>query len=451
MSRFAGLIILWCCPALLSCADPTAPAAVVTAAPVINSGDTAWVLTSAALVLFMTIPGLGLFYAGLVRTKNALAVMMQCFTCTAVMTLLWVLVGYSLAFDQTHMSTTGLNLQSFVGWFGKAGLLGLTADSVHPLMPTVPEAAFCIFQLSFAIITPALLVGAFAERIRFSAMLLITSAWMLLVYCPLAHMAWGGPGALFFDWGLLDTAGGTAIEANSGIAALVLALMVGRRQGFPQTPMIPHNMLLCATGAGMLWVGWFGFNAGGVGAANGTTAMTVLATQLAAAAAAVTWSLIEWFKNGKPSALGAITGAVGGLVAITPAAMFVGPLGAIVVGMAAGFACWFAVVKLKSIFKYDDSLDVFGVHGVGGIVGTILTGVLAAKALGGSKDIEPLAQTLIQLKALAVTAVWSIAVTWLIVKLTDRLVGLRVTASEERTGLDLASHGETAYQYEERL
>ena len=422
------------------------PAAAGAADPVAISGaDTAWMLVGAALVLFMTIPGLALFYAGLVRAKNALSVLMQCFAITAAVSVLWILVGYGIAFG-----APGEGWQSVIGGFDRWWGRGLTADSVHPLYPTVPEPVFCLFQMTFAIITPALLVGAFAERIRFSAALLLCCLWMLVVYAPLAHMTWGGPGALLGDWGVFDTAGGLAVETASGVGALVAALMIGRRLGYGEVPMPPHNMVMCATGAAFLWVGWFGFNAGGVVPVGGGTGLTALNTHLAACMAGGAWAVIEWVRNRKASVLGITTGAVAGLVGITPAASFVGIWGALAIGAVAGGVSYLAVVELKRRFQYDDTLDVFGVHGVAGIVGTLLTGVFAATAFGGQKEVEPLAQLWIQAKALAVAIAWSAIGTLILAWIVDRVLGLRAPRADERDGLDLTHHGEVAYIIEER-
>ncbi len=409
----------------------------------LDSGDTAWMLTATALVLFMTIPGLALFYAGMVRSKNILSVMMQCFAITGLMSILWMAYGYSLAFDTTGMEAGVTNLNSFVGGLGRVLLSGLTPDS---LTGTVPEAVFITFQMTFAIITPALIVGAFAERMKFSAMLVFMGVWFTLVYAPIAHMVWGGDGGLMWDWGVLDFAGGTVVHINAGIAGLVACIVLGKRKGFPTTPMAPHNLGLTLVGAAMLWIGWFGFNAGSSLAANGTAGMAMLVTQIATAAAALSWMFAEWFTHGKPSALGIASGVVAGLVAITPAAGTVGPMGALIIGLASGVICFFCATSLKRKLGYDDSLDAFGVHGVGGIVGALLTGVFAAPALGGFGEVENIAlQLWIQFKGVLFTVVYTAIVTFVILKVIDVVMGLRVTEEEETIGLDLSLHNERGY------
>ncbi|UPQ83224.1 ammonium transporter [Pseudomonas knackmussii] len=409
----------------------------------LDSGDTAWMLTATALVLFMTIPGLALFYAGMVRSKNILSVMMQCFAITGLMSILWMAYGYSLAFDTTGMEAGVTNLNSFVGGLGRVFLSGLTPDS---LTGTVPEAVFITFQMTFAIITPALIVGAFAERMKFSAMLVFMGVWFTLVYAPIAHMVWGGDGGLMWDWGVLDFAGGTVVHINAGIAGLVACIVLGKRKGFPTTPMAPHNLGLTLVGAAMLWIGWFGFNAGSSLAANGTAGMAMLVTQIATAAAALSWMFAEWLTHGKPSALGIASGVVAGLVAITPAAGTVGPMGALIIGLASGVICFFCATSLKRKLGYDDSLDAFGVHGVGGIVGALLTGVFAAPALGGFGEVENIAlQLWIQFKGVLFTVVYTAIVTFVILKVIDVVMGLRVTEEEETIGLDLSLHNERGY------
>jgi Amt family ammonium transporter len=409
----------------------------------LDSGDTAWMLTATALVLFMTIPGLALFYGGMVRSKNILSVMMQCFAITGLMSILWMVYGYSLAFDTAGMEAGVTNLNSFVGGLGRAFLSGLTPDS---LTGTVPESVFITFQMTFAIITPALIVGAFAERMKFSAMLVFMGVWFTLVYAPIAHMVWGGDGGLMWDWGVLDFAGGTVVHINAGIAGLVACIVLGKRKGFPTTPMAPHNLGLTLVGAAMLWIGWFGFNAGSSLAANGTAGMTMLVTQIATAAAALSWMFAEWLTHGKPSALGIASGVVAGLVAITPAAGTVGPMGALIIGLASGVICFFCATSLKRKLGYDDSLDAFGVHGVGGIVGALLTGVFAAPALGGFGEVENIAlQLWIQFKGVLFTVVYTAIVTFVILKVIDVVMGLRVTEEEETIGLDLSLHNERGY------
>jgi len=409
----------------------------------LDSGDTAWMLTATALVLFMTIPGLALFYGGMVRSKNILSVMMQCFAITGLMSILWMVYGYSLAFDTTGMEAGVTNLNSFVGGLGRAFLSGLTPDS---LTGNVPESVFITFQMTFAIITPALIVGAFAERMKFSAMLVFMGVWFTLVYAPIAHMVWSGDGGLMWDWGVLDFAGGTVVHINAGIAGLVACLVLGKRKGFPTTPMAPHNLGLTLVGAAMLWIGWFGFNAGSSLAANGTAGMAMLVTQIATAAAALAWMFAEWITHGKPSALGIASGVVAGLVAITPAAGTVGPMGALVIGLASGAICFFCATSLKRKLGYDDSLDAFGVHGIGGIVGALLTGAFAAPALGGFGEVDNIAlQLWIQFKGVLFTVVYTAVVTFVILKVIDVVMGLRVSEEEETVGLDLSLHNERGY------
>ena len=441
LRKFAGL------GALLSVVMPgLAMAADEVAAPVLNSGDTAWMLTATALVLFMTIPGLALFYGGMVRSKNILSVMMQCFAITGLISILWVIYGYSIAFDTTGMEQGVTNFNSFIGGFSKVFLNGVTPDSLTSATALFPEAVFITFQMTFAIITPALIVGAFAERMKFSAMLIFMGIWFTLVYAPIAHMVWSGDGGLLWDWGVLDFAGGTVVHINAGIAGLVACIVLGKRKGYPTTPMAPHNLGYTLIGAAMLWIGWFGFNAGSAAAANGTAGMAMLVTQIATAAAALGWMFAEWITHGKPSALGIASGVVAGLVAITPAAGTVGPMGAIVIGLASGVICFFCATSLKRKLGYDDSLDAFGVHGVGGIVGAILTGVFAAPVLGGFGEVTDIAtQVWIQFKGVAFTVVYTGIVTYVILKVLDAVMGLRVAEEVEAVGLDLAEHTERGY------
>jgi Amt family ammonium transporter len=411
----------------------------------LNAGDTAWMLTSTALVLFMTIPGLALFYAGMVRSKNVLSVMMQCFAITSLISVLWALFGYSMAFDGTGMEAGVTNLYSFVGSLNKAFLSGVTVDS---MTGTIPETVFMTFQMTFAIITPALIVGAFAERMKFSAMLWFMGIWSLVVYAPIAHMVWGGDGGLMWDWGTLDFAGGTVVHINAGIAGLVAALMLGKRKGYPNTAMPPHSLGLTVMGASMLWVGWFGFNAGSELAADGTSGMAMAVTQIATATAALAWMFAEWISHGKPSVLGIASGAVAGLVAITPASGTAGPMGALLIGAAAGVGCFLAATKLKRAMGYDDSLDAFGVHAIGGIIGAILTGLCADASMGGaglSEGVSIGAQLFIQLKAVVFTVVYTAVVTFIILKVLDVVMGLRVTEEQETEGLDIALHDERGY------
>lgn len=430
--------------ALLSLALPGV--ALAAEEPVLNSGDTAWMLISTALVLLMTIPGLALFYGGMVRAKNVLSIMMQCFAITGLITILWVVYGYSLAFDTAGMEKGVLNFNSFVGGLDKAFLSGLTADGLTSATALFPESVFITFQMTFAIITPALIVGAFAERMKFSAMLIFMAVWFTVVYAPIAHMVWSGDGALMWDWGVLDFAGGTVVHINAGIAGLVACLVLGKRKGYPTTPMAPHNLGYTLVGAAMLWIGWFGFNAGSAAAANGTAEMAMLVTQIATAAAALAWMFAEWITHGKPSALGIASGVVAGLVAITPVTGTAGPMGALVIGLASGVICFFAATSLKRALKYDDSLDAFGVHAVGGIVGALLTGIFAAPSLGGFGSVEDIgAQFFVQFKGVAFTVVYTAVVTFVILKVLDLVMGLRVTEEEEAVGLDLALHNERGY------
>ncbi len=434
LRKFAGL------GALLSLISPGLALA---QEATLDSGDTAWMLTATALVLFMTIPGLALFYGGMVRSKNILSVMMQCFAVTGLMSILWMVYGYSLAFDTTGMEAGVTNFNSFVGGLDRAFLSGLTPDS---LVGAFPESVFITFQMTFAIITPALIVGAFAERMKFSAMLVFMGVWFTLVYAPIAHMVWGGDGGLMWDWGVLDFAGGTVVHINAGIAGLVACLVLGKRKGFPTTPMAPHNLGLTLVGAAMLWIGWFGFNAGSAVAANGTAGMAMLVTQIATAAAALGWMFAEWIGHGKPSALGIASGVVAGLVAITPAAGTVGPMGALIIGLVSGVVCFFCATSLKRKLGYDDSLDAFGVHGVGGIVGALLTGIFAAPMLGGFGEVENIGlQLWIQFKGVLFTVVYTGIVTYLILKAIDLVIGLRVNEEQETIGLDLSLHNERGY------
>jgi Amt family ammonium transporter len=422
----------------------------VAVAPVLNSGDTAWMLTSTALVLFMTIPGLALFYSGLVRSKNVLSVMMQCFAITALVTVLWALYGYSLAFDTTGMEKGVINFNSFVGSLAKAFLSGVKADTLWQPVTTsanaIPELVFMTFQMTFAIITPALIVGAFAERMKFSAMLLFMGIWLTVVYAPIAHMVWSGNGGLLWDLGVLDFAGGTVVHINAGVAGLIAALVMGKRKGYPGTPMPPHNLGYTLVGASMLWVGWFGFNAGSAVAANGTAGGAMAATQIATAAAALGWMFAEWLTHGKPSVLGIASGAVAGLVAVTPASGTAGPMGALILGLVAGVGCFLAATKLKSALGYDDSLDAFGVHAVGGIIGALLTGVFAAPSLGGFGTVEDIgAQLWIQTQGVLFTVIYTAVATFIILKIVDVIVGLRVSEEDESVGLDLSQHNERGY------
>jgi Amt family ammonium transporter len=405
--------------------------------PTLDRGDTAWLITATALVLFMTLPGLALFYAGLVRSKNVLSILVQCFGITCVVSLLWLVAAYGLTFGD------GGSAQGLIGSFDKAFFRGVGRDA---LTGSIPETVFAMFQLTFAIITPALVIGGFAERMRFSAVLWFSILWLLLVYVPIAHWVWGG--GWLAKRGVLDFAGGIVVHLNAGVAALVAALVLGKRRGFPSTPMPPHSLPLAVAGAGMLWVGWFGFNAGSALAANGAAGMAMLVTHIGASAGALAWMLVEWWRYGKPSVLGIVTGMVAGLGTITPASGFVGPGGAFVIGAVAGTSCFFATQFLKRRLGIDDSLDVSPVHGVGGLIGTLLTGVFVSASLGGAGLAEGVSmgdQVLTQLIGVVAAILWCGILTWLILKLVDLMVGLRVPDEQETEGLDLAQHGERGY------
>jgi ammonium transporter, Amt family len=440
LALFAALVLsLW---TLAAFAQTPAPAAAApAAAPKIDSGDTAWMLTSTALVLMMTIPGLALFYGGMVRKKNVLATVMQSFAVTCLVTVIWMIVSYSLAFTPGN---------PYVGGLSRFMLNGMGIEAINDLAKTIPESVYMCFQMTFAIITPALICGAFADRMKFSALLWFIGLWAILVYAPVAHWVWG-PGGFLNDAHILDFAGGTVVHINAGVAGLMAALVLGKRRGYGQEPMAPHNLVLSLIGASLLWVGWFGFNAGSAAAANGSAGMAMAVTQIATATAALTWMFVEWGWKGKPSVLGIISGAVAGLVAITPASGFVDPKGALIIGIVAGVACYWGATGLKNMLGYDDSLDAFGVHGIGGAVGAILTGVLAVAAIGG--DFEPGApkaglidgnayQVVIQLYGVVVVAVYDAIVSLVLLKLIDLAIGLRVDTDTEREGLDLAIHGE---------
>ena len=415
---------------LFSLAQDAAP-------PAADTGDSAWLITATALVLFMTLPGLALFYAGLVRTKNVLSVFMQCFAITCVVSVAWLAVGYSLTFGD------GGSAQAWIGNLDKAFLAGVTREAVSG---TIPETVFFMFQMTFAVITPALVIGGFAERMRFSAVLLFSVFWLLLVYVPVAHWVWGG--GWLAKLGVMDFAGGIVVHVSAGVAALVCALVLGPRRGFPQTAMPPHSLPIAVTGAGMLWVGWFGFNAGSALAANGSAGMAMVTTHMGASAGALAWMIAEWTRYGKPSMLGVVTGMVAGLGTITPASGFVGPVGALAIGVAAGTVCFFATQFLKRKLAVDDSLDVSPVHGVGGVIGTLLTGVFAAVSLGGTGfpvQKTMLAQVGIQALGVVACAAWCGLVTWVLLKVIKAMVGLRVGDEKETEGLDLAEHGERGY------
>lgn len=412
----------------------------------IDSGDTAWMMVATVLVLFMTIPGLSLFYGGLVRTKNVLSILVQCFAITAMITILWVIYGYSVAFNTAGMKEGVYNFYSFFGGLGTAFLSGVGVETVSG---SIPETVFLTFQLTFAIITPALIVGAFAERMKFSAVMLFVAIWFTFSYLPITHMAWAGDGALFANWGVLDFAGGTVVHINAGIAALVACIMVGKRKDFGVAAMPPHNVTLTVVGASMLWVGWFGFNAGSQLASDGTAGMAMLVTQIATATAAFTWMVVEWIRSGKPTAVGIATGAVAGLVAITPASGTAGPMGALLIGVAAGVLCYFASTTLKKALGYDDSLDVFGVHCIGGITGAMLTGLVAAGFMGGAGiNAESVgAQIWIQAKGVVVTIIWSGVVSFVALKGIDLFIGIRAKDEDQVIGLDQTHHGESGYNF----
>lgn len=430
------------------------------AAPALNNGDTAWMLTSTALVLMMTIPGLALFYGGMVRKMNVLATMMQSFAICCLVSVLWYVIGYSLAFTGTNPYVGGLDRLLLKGLdFSKAFVLG--ADTSAAVPTTIPEPVFMMYQMTFAIITPALITGAFADRMKFSSMLVFMTLWSLIVYSPIAHWVWH-PAGFLFSAGVLDFAGGTVVHINAGVAGLVAALVLGKRKGYPNENFMPHNLVLSLIGASLLWVGWFGFNAGSALTAGPRAGMAMAATHIATAAAAMAWMFVEWAARGKPSVLGIVSGAVAGLVAITPAAGFVDPSGALIIGAAAGAVCFFSATTVKRLFGYDDSLDAFGVHGVGGLLGAILTGVFAKMAVSNSEGAfaavlkaDPAAtlgliegnaaQVMIQLQGVVWTIGWTAVVTFVLLKAIDVVMGLRVDQEIERDGLDLALHGETVH------
>ena len=429
----AALLIAKLDPAL---AQEAAEAAAEAAKPTIDSGDTAWMLTSTALVLMMTVPGLALFYGGMVRKKNVLSIVMQCFATTCIVTVAWMVLGYSWAF------TDGGAMQSYLGGASQFMLKNMTLDSTNALAATIPESVFMTFQMTFAIITPALIVGAFADRMKFSALVLFMTLWLLFVYAPIAHWVWGG--GFLGGAGVLDFAGGTVVHINAGIAGLVTAIYLGKRTGYGSENMAPHNLVYSLTGAALLWVGWFGFNAGSAVAANGRAGMAMAVTQIATATAALAWMFAEWAVHRKPSVLGIISGAVAGLVAITPASGFVGPVGALWIGAAAGVGCFFAATTVKRALGYDDSLDVFGVHCIGGIIGAILTGVFAVEAIGGAKGALEgnVGQIWTQVEGVAMTLAWSGVATFVILIVVNLLTGVRVSQPVEVEGLDINLHGE---------
>jgi len=409
------------------------------AVPALNSANTAWILTATALVLLMTLPGLALFYGGLVRRKNILSILMQCFAIAGLSSILWFILGYSLAFGEGN---------AWIGDFSKVMMVGMTKET---LAGDIPESLFVLFQMTFAVITPALIIGAYAERMKFSAVLIFSGLWLLAVYAPVTHWVWGG--GWLAQMGVYDFAGGIVVHITAGVAALVAAVVLGPRHGFPRTPMLPHNLTMTVTGAGMLWVGWFGFNGGSALAANGDAAMAMIVTHLSASAGALTWAAIEWKKFGKASVLGAVTGMVAGLGTITPASGFVGPGGALIIGVSAGIVCFYSTVYIKQKLKIDDSLDVFPVHGIGGILGTLLAGVFASTELGAFSGFgyaegisTMLGQVTVQLIGIASTIVYTAVVSYLLFKLVGFMTnGLRVSKEQETTGLDLIEHDEVGY------
>ena len=406
----------------------------------LNGANTSWILTSTALVLFMTIPGLSLFYGGLVRSKNALSVLMQCFSITCLASIIWFAFGYSLAFGN------GGSLNNYIGDLSNFFMANITEESMEG---DIPESVFALFQMTFAIITPALIVGAFAERMRFSAMLLFSALWLIVVYAPITHWVWGG--GWLGEMGLLDFAGGTVVHITAGVGAIVAALVLGNRKGFPQQAMPPHNLTMTVTGAGMLWVGWFGFNGGSALAANGDAGMAMLVTHISAAAGSLAWMMMEWTKHGKPSVLGIVTGMVAGLGTITPASGFVGPAGALVIGLSAGVICYYATQAIKQRFHIDDSLDVFPVHGVGGMLGTLLAGIFASDQLGVfsgqgyNEGMNMASQVRVQITGIIATFAYTAVITYLLLKLIDNLLVLRVDEEDEMRGLDLVEHDERGY------
>ena len=406
----------------------------------LNGANTSWILTSTALVLFMTIPGLSLFYGGLVRSKNALSVLMQCFSITCLASIIWFAFGYSLAFGN------GGSLNNYIGDLSNFFMGNITEES---MAGDIPESVFALFQMTFAIITPALIVGAFAERMRFSAMLLFSALWLIVVYAPITHWVWGG--GWLGEMGLLDFAGGTVVHITAGVGAIVAALVLGNRKGFPQQAMPPHNLTMTVTGAGMLWVGWFGFNGGSALAANGDAGMAMLVTHISAAAGSLAWMMMEWTKHGKPSVLGIVTGMVAGLGTITPASGFVGPAGALVIGLSAGVICYYATQAIKQRFHIDDSLDVFPVHGVGGMLGTLLAGIFASDQLGVfsgqgyNEGMNMASQVRVQITGIIATFAYTAVITYLLLKLIDNLLVLRVDEEDEMRGLDLVEHDERGY------
>lgn len=409
----------------------------IASADQLNAADTAWILTASGLVLFMTVPGLALFYGGLVRTKNVLSVLMQCFAITALVSVLWLLCGYSLALSD------GANWQPWLGGFSKLGLINLTADSIRD---NLPETVFCMYHLTFAIFAPALIVGAVAERVKFSGLLLFVTLWELLIYIPVCHWVWGS--GWLAEMGIMDFAGGIVVHITGGVTALIAAMLIGPRRGFPKLPMPPHNLTMTATGAGILWVGWHGFSAGSALMANGAAGIAMISTHMSAAAGSLAWMIIEWIRFGKPSGLGLITGMVAGLGMIAPSAGFVAPLGGFAIGLIAGSVCFFSLHQIKRRFAIDDCLDVFAIHGIGGILGSLLTAIFASNALGGIGLVagEAIAEQLaVQAIGVVVVVIWSAIVSWTIFKALDRIIGIRVDVQDETEGLDISHHNEQGY------
>ncbi|MGC1328879.1 MULTISPECIES: ammonium transporter [unclassified Pseudomonas] len=439
VNRLPGISLL-----ALTLLSPLANAA-DTPPPTLNLGSSAWMITAAVLVLFMCLPGLALFYGGLVRAKNMLSLFTQCFGIAGVVGVLWVIYGYSMVVDTTNMIDGQVTFNSFVGGLGRVFLAGMTADSI---VGDIPEGVFVTFQMTFAIITPALIAGAFAERMKFSAALIFMAVWFTLVYAPIAHMVWGGAGALMHNWGTLDYAGGTAVHINAGVAALAACILLGKRKGYPHTPMPAHNLSFTMVGAAMLWVGWFGFNIGSGGGLSGISGIVMINTQLGACAGIIGWMFTEWFKAGRPSALGLASGALAGLVGITPACAYVGTGGALAIGLLCGVICYLGATSLKRRFGYDDSLDVFGLHGIGGIVGALLTGVFCVPSLGGYvPNVTIAGQLWAQFKGVSFTFVYCFAVSWIILKVIKMVIGLRADEATEELGLDLGEHNESAYNH----
>jgi len=406
----------------------------------LDTGDTAWILVSTALVLFMTLPGLALFYSGLVRAKNVLSVLMQCFAIACLVSILWMVLAYGLAFGD------GGSVNQIIG-LGNLMISDISIGSMSSLAPTIPEIVFFMFQMTFAIITPALIIGGFAERMKFSSVLLFSALWLILVYAPVCHWVWGG--GWLGDKGFMDFAGGTVVHINAGVGAIVAAVVLGNRRGFPDMPMTPHNMALTVAGASMLWVGWFGFNAGSALASGNAAGMAMAVTHISAAAASLAWMTCEWVRSGKPTVLGIVTGMVAGLGTITPASGYVGPLGGLIIGISAGVVCYFATQYIKRVLKIDDSLDVFPVHGVGGALGCLLTAVFYSNSFGGLQSADEVysisSQFGVQAIGVVATVAWCAIITFFILKLVDMMVGLRVKEDEETEGLDIVLHNERGY------